>query len=59
MNMENHKLIIQYDGAKFHGWQIQPVVRTVQGDIESAILEIYPDQNINLIGSGRTDSGVH
>ena len=59
MKKKNHKLTIQYDGSKFHGWQIQPMVRTVQGDIESAILEIYPDQTINLIGSGRTDAGVH
>ena len=52
-------MIIQYDGTDFYGWQVQAKGRTVQGDIESAFQTILPDQKITLIGSGRTDSGVH
>ena len=55
----NYKLTIEYDGTHFLGWQIQPVGRTVQGDLENALKQLHPDQKITLIGSGRTDSGVH
>ena len=57
--IRNLKLLISYDGSDFKGWQFQPNVRTVQGDIETQILKLFNDQQINLIGSGRTDSGVH
>ena len=59
MAAKNYKLNIQYDGTDFYGWQVQAVDRTVQGDIEKALGEIVPNQKITLIGSGRTDSGVH
>ena len=52
-------MTIQYDGNDFHGWQVQAQGRTVQGDIESALTVIYPGEEITLIGSGRTDAGVH
>ena len=52
-------MTIQYDGSDFHGWQVQAVGRTVQGDIENALSVIYPDEKITLIGAGRTDAGVH
>ena len=55
----NYKLKISYDGTDFFGWQSQKDQRTVQGDIESALMDIFNVDNINLIGSGRTDSGVH
>ena len=48
-----------YDGTNFFGWQSQKDQRTVQGDIESAFADILKVENINVIGSGRTDSGVH
>ena len=56
---KNYKLTIQYDGSDFHGWQVQAKGRTVQGDIEDAFSAIYPGETITLIGSGRTDAGVH
>ncbi|VAX35159.1 tRNA pseudouridine(38-40) synthase [hydrothermal vent metagenome] len=57
--LRNIKLTIEYDGTSFNGWQIQPCnKRTVQGEIEKAIAKIFKKQ-IRLIGSGRTDSGVH
>lgn len=51
-------LEIQYDGAKFNGWQIQGEERTIQGELEKSI-EILTKQKIRVIASGRTDSGVH
>jgi tRNA pseudouridine38-40 synthase len=56
--MRNIKLVIEYDGTNYHGWQVQPGVLTVQQLIEEKI-EIMTRQRVPLIGSGRTDSGVH
>tara|TARA_Y100001970_G_scaffold293631_1_gene441817 strand:- start:4558 stop:5280 length:723 start_codon:yes stop_codon:yes gene_type:complete len=52
-------MTIQYDGTDLHGWQVQKNGRTVQGEIQDALQKIFKNQKINLIGSGRTDSGVH
>jgi tRNA pseudouridine38-40 synthase len=54
----NIKLEIEYDGTDFHGWQIQPKLRTVQKEIQDK-LETILGHKINLIGAGRTDVGVH
>jgi tRNA pseudouridine38-40 synthase len=54
----NYRLIIEYDGSAFHGWQKQKDDRTVQGEIEKA-LSVMTGQKIVLHGSGRTDAGVH
>jgi len=56
--VNNYKLTIQYDGTEYSGWQIQDNSNSVQAAISDAI-NILADDNINLIGSGRTDSGVH
>lgn len=56
--MKNYKLIIQYDGTNYAGWQIQKNSEAVQQKITDAI-EVLLKEKINLIGSGRTDSGVH
>lgn len=56
--MRNIKLIIEYDGKKFGGWQKQPTKLNIQGEIEEAIKEIT-GENVELTASGRTDSGVH
>ena len=56
--MRNIKLIIEYDGKGFGGWQKQPNKLNIQGEIEKAISEITGEE-IELIASGRTDSGVH
>ncbi len=58
MPVRNVKLILQYDGSGFHGWQRQPGVRTVQGDLESA-LESVLRTPILTEGASRTDAGVH
>jgi tRNA pseudouridine38-40 synthase len=54
----NIKLTIQYDGAAYSGWQYQPRLRTVQGELESAI-EKLTGRKETLYGAGRTDAGVH
>jgi len=54
----NYKLIIQYDGTNYSGWQIQENAKSVQGTISEAIKILVKD-DVNLIGAGRTDSGVH
>mgnify|MGYP001172515771 CR=1 FL=1 len=54
----NIKLTIEYDGTAYHGWQRQKNARTVQETIESAIA-VMVKEPVRLIGSGRTDAGVH
>lgn len=54
----NIKAVIEYDGTLFRGWQVQPRVRTVQGELRGA-LERVLGHEVSLHGSGRTDSGVH
>ena len=56
--MRNIRLIIEYDGKDFNGWQKQPNKLNIQGEIERAI-EIVTGEKIDLIASGRTDAGVH
>ncbi|MGI8556562.1 MAG: tRNA pseudouridine synthase A, partial [Pyrinomonadaceae bacterium] len=54
----NFKLLIQYDGTDFHGWQAQDGQRTVQGELERT-LSFLEDAPVHVFGSGRTDAGVH
>jgi len=56
--MTNFKLTIEYDGSACHGWQRQKHERTVQGDIEKALMTMT-GRKVTLNGSGRTDAGVH
>lgn len=56
--MRNIKLTIEYDGKCYNGWQKQPNKLNIQGEIERAIYNITKEE-VNLIGSGRTDAGVH
>lgn len=56
--MHNIKLIIEYDGTNYHGWQRQKNAITIQEKIEDA-LKILTGANINLMGAGRTDAGAH
>ena len=55
---QNWKLTISYDGTDFHGWQVQPGERTIQGELQSALARIVGESPLPQ-GSGRTDAGVH
>ena len=51
-------LKVAYDGTGFHGWQVQPGVRTVEGELNKALSELTKEE-ITVIGASRTDAGVH
>ena len=59
MSIKNFKLTIQYDGTSYSGWQIQKDQDTIQGKLKDCIGKIARQDNVNVVGSGRTDSGVH
>ena len=56
--MRNLKLTLAYDGTDFHGWQIQPDLRTIQGELQQTFQKLF-NHDVEIIGSGRTDAGVH
>ncbi|RKZ06955.1 tRNA pseudouridine(38-40) synthase TruA [bacterium] len=56
--MRNFKLKIEYEGTEFHGWQVQPDCRTVQGELISSAQELSTEP-VRVVGAGRTDAGVH
>jgi tRNA pseudouridine38-40 synthase len=57
--MQRVKCTISYDGTGFHGYQIQPNQRTVQGLLEDTLSAIHKGDRIRVTASGRTDAGVH
>ncbi len=54
-----YKITLQYDGSYFQGWQLQKTGRTVQGELEKALLPFGDGERVKVIGAGRTDTGVH
>lgn len=54
----NLRMVVQYDGTGYHGWQIQPRLRTIQGEL-TRTLESIVREPVHVCGSGRTDAGVH
>ena len=52
------RLTLHYDGGGFFGWQLQPEQRTVQGELERVLSRLF-DRPARIVGSGRTDRGVH
>ncbi len=56
--MRNIKLTIEYDGTRYYGWQRQPIGNTIQQEVEKAISKVIKEY-VEVIGSSRTDSGVH
>ena len=57
--MKNYKMLITYDGTRYYGWEHQPNTdMTIQGKLES-VLSLMTGQDVEVIGAGRTDAGVH
>ena len=54
-----YKIKISYDGTNYSGWQVQPRNRTVQGELARAIAKVTDEHEPRVVGSGRTDTGVH
>jgi tRNA pseudouridine38-40 synthase len=59
MEKKRYKIMIQYDGTNFNGFQIQDKGRTVQGEIQRVLKIMTKGIDVKIHGSGRTDSGVH
>jgi tRNA pseudouridine38-40 synthase len=57
--MPRFKLVIEYAGTRYSGWQVQKNARTVAGELRSAIGIVTKKREIGLYGAGRTDAGVH
>ncbi|MFH2093966.1 MAG: tRNA pseudouridine(38-40) synthase TruA [Pseudomonadota bacterium] len=55
---KNFKIIVEYDGTSFFGWQKQKKYNTIQGELEKNLSQML-NQQIQVTGSGRTDAGVH
>src|SRR5215216_3927747 len=58
MTARTVQLVLHYDGSAFAGWQRQPNVRTVQGELEQVLTRLTGD-HVAALGAGRTDAGVH
>ena len=56
--MNRYQILIEYVGTNYNGWQVQRKGKTIQGRIQNILSKIFKEK-INIIGSGRTDSGVH
>lgn len=56
--MPRYVIQLSYDGSRYNGWQRQPDVKTIQGEVEQALSTVTQEE-VRLYGSGRTDTGVH
>jgi tRNA pseudouridine38-40 synthase len=59
MELKRYFIELSYKGTYYRGWQIQPNQITVQGEIEQVLSKLNHNSPINVIGCGRTDTGVH
>ncbi|HYB72137.1 MAG TPA: tRNA pseudouridine(38-40) synthase TruA [Candidatus Sulfotelmatobacter sp.] len=56
--MRTFKLVLEYQGTQYHGWQVQPGLATIQGTLQDALARIA-GRPVPVVGAGRTDAGVH
>ncbi len=56
--MQRYKLLIEYDGTSFVGWQFQKNGLSIQEVLQTAIYNLFKEK-VTVMGAGRTDSGVH
>lgn len=57
--MSRFRLLIEYEGSRYHGWQQNAGVKTIQGEMLTACQQLFNTNKIELYGAGRTDAGVH
>ena len=57
--MPRYKLVLEYAGTRYSGWQIQKNAKTVQGELHRALADVVRRQPFETYGAGRTDAGVH
>jgi tRNA pseudouridine38-40 synthase len=57
--MPRFRLLIEYEGSQYHGWQQNAGVKTIQGEMILACEKLFNTRKIELYGAGRTDAGVH
>lgn len=57
--MNRIAISLAYEGTSFSGYAVQPHMRTVQGEVESALMKIHKGEIIRVVAAGRTDTGVH
>lgn len=59
MCMARFRLLLEYDGTRYSGWQVQKNARTIQGEILGVLRDVFKTADLELQGAGRTDAGVH
>ena len=59
METQRYSIELAYNGNDFYGWQIQPRQISVQQTIENALSKLFDAKKIDIVGCGRTDTGVH
>lgn len=57
--MSRFKLTLEYEGTRYSGWQMQKGGKSIHGEILDACRQLFENENVDIYGAGRTDSGVH
>jgi tRNA pseudouridine38-40 synthase len=57
--LSTYKLVVQYDGTRYAGWQVQPGLPTIQGELTARLRRICNEPGLRVAGAARTDAGTH